>query len=907
MWRWTKRWRKRLRALVHAEAVDRELDEELAFHLEMETEKHVRAGLAPAAARRQARLAFGAVRQHRAEARDARWLAWLPRLSLDFRLGARMLVKYPGLTVVGGFAFAFAIAVGAAGFELTRQVAAPTLPLPGGDRIVAVRAWDAAASDQERGLAHEFTAWRATLRSIEHLGAHRTVRRNLLVPGGDVAPVSLSEISAAAFRVAAVPPRLGRALFPADERPDAPPVLVVGDDAWRTRFAADPNVVGRTVWLDGAPHTVVGVMPAGFAFPYAQSWWAPLRVSPSGYAPGEGPELELFGRLAPGATLAAAQAELAALGRRAAADHPATRARVQPEVVPLGQSLLPVRVGTSLRAALHAANLPLVLFLALVCGNIAMLMFARAATRETELVVRSALGASRGRIVLQLFAEALVLGALAAVVGLVGAGVILRVGLSAADGPTGAMPFWIHDHLSPTTVLYAAALTVLGAVIAGVVPALKVTHGLAGRLRESTAGGGGGLRFGGVWTAVIVCQVAVTVAFPLFALAAWRSTVRQRAIESTFPAGEYLMARLAMDPAAAPGRPADTAGAGARLLAARMELERRVGAEPAARGVTSASALPLTYHPWRHVEVEGVAPPAAGSAAPPRVAGAAVAEGFFATFGTPIRSGRGFDAGDLAPGARTVIVNQSFVDRVLGGRNPVGRRVRYTAFEESGGRAPSDAAPAPWYEIVGLVPDLAMKAGGDARATAGVYHPAARGDSALSELAVRVRGDPASFAPRLRALAAAVDPALRVDTALPMDRIQAGDLRMEGYIFRLLLVVSAVALTLSLAGIYAVTSFTVARRTREIGIRVALGADPRRVAATIVRWPVGQVALGVLLGCSLLALLQHAAGTDGLPARTALLVAAYGAGLFAVCALACVAPTLRALGVEPTEALRAEG
>ena len=904
--RWMKRWQKRLRALVHTEAVDRELDEELAFHLEMETQKHVRAGLTPEAARRQARLAFGAVRQYTAEARDARWLSWLPGLSLDFRLGARMLVKYPGITLVGGLAFAFAIAVGAAGFELIMQVAAPSLPLPDGDRIVAIRAWDAAVSDHERRLAYELTSWRGALRTVEELGAHRTVGRNLLVPGGEIAPVPLTEISASAFRVAAVRPLLGRTLLPSDERPDAPPALVLGHDAWRTRFAADPAAVGRTVWLDGTPQTIVGVMPEGFAFPSSSSWWAPLRLSASTYAPGEGPAIELFGRLAPGATVAAAQVELAVLGQRAAADHQKTRARVRPEVVPLGESLFTARVGMSLRAALHAANLPLVLFLVLVCGNVAMLMFARAATRESELVVRTALGASRGRVVTQLSAEALVLGAVGAVVGLAAAGFILRVGLSAADGPTGALPFWIHDSLSPATVLYAAVLTLLGAAIAGVVPALKATRGLGTRLRAASAGGGGP-RFGGIWTAVIVCQVAVTVAFPILALAAWRNTVRQRAIESTFPAGEYLMVSVAMDPGGTLGKSADTSAARARLRAARTEFEQRVAAEPAVLGVTGASALPLMYHPWRRVEVEGVAPAVTNSGAALRVSSAHVAEDFFAVFDEPILSGRGFHAGDLGADARVVVVNQSFVNTLLGGRSAVGRRVRYTALEETEGRARADAEPGPWYEIVGVVPDLGMKAAGEVRAAAGLYHLAAPSADELTYLAVHARGDAAALASRLRTLAAAVDPTLRLETVLPMDEIQAGDLRMEGYIFRLLLVLSALALALSLAGVYAVTSFTVARRTREIGVRVALGADPRRVAAAILGRPLRQVALGALLGCSLLALLQHTTSADGLSVRVGLLFVAYGTGLFAICLLACVVPLRRALGVEPTEALRAEG
>ena len=889
--------------------VEAEMAEEFRLHQELRAADLVRAGLTAELAARQARLEFGSAERYKHEARASRGLRRLDQLRvswLDLKLGGRMLLRYPGLTIVGGLAFAFAIAVGAVGFELLTQAAAPTLPLPGGDRIVTIRAWDEKVADHERRLAYELTTWLPALRTVEEIGAFRTVGRNLLVPGGEIAPVPVAEISASAFRVAAVPPLLGRALGPADERPEAPPVLVIGHDAWRTRFAGDPAVVGRTVRLDGTPHTIVGVMPEGFAFPYAHGWWAPLRLRPSGYAPGEGPAIEIFGRLAPGATIQAAQAELAALGQRTAADHPEARARVRPDVVPLAESLFTVRLSGSIRALLATANLPLIFFLVLICGNIAMLMFARAATRETELVVRTALGASRGRIVMQLFAEALVLGVLGAAVGLAAAGAGLRLFLSKADGPTGQLPFWVHDDLSAATVLYVAALTVLGAVVAGVVPALKVTRGLAARLRAATAGGGG-VRFGGIWTAVIVVQVAVTVGFPVFAYAMWKDSTFYRSVQAIFPAGEYLMARVAMAPPELSGAPADTIAARAQFQAARLELARRVAADPAVLGVTGATALPLTYHRWRRVEVEGVARSAEDSTAGPRVSEAHVAEDFFAVFDTPVVSGRGFHSGDLAPDARAVIVNESFVRTVLGGRNPIGRRVRYTALEETGGRPLAEAELGPWYQIVGVVPDLAMKAGGDPRTAAGVYHPAAPGAPGLVQLAVHVRGDPTAFAPRLRAIAAAVDPTLRLDTVLPMDEIQAGDLEMQGYLFRILLGVSGLALMLSLAGIYAVTSFTVARRTREIGIRVALGADPRRVAATIVRRPLTQVAFGVLLGCSLLLLLQHLASPNGLSARVFLTVLGYGTALFATCLLACIVPTRRALAVEPTEALRADG
>jgi hypothetical protein len=288
-----------------------------------------------------------------------------------------------------------------------------------------------------------------------------------------------------------------------------------------------------------------------------------------------------------------------------------------------------------------------------------------------------------------------------------------------------------------------------------------------------------------------------------------------------------------------------------------------------------------------------------------------VADNFFAVFGAPVLAGRGFHAGDLAADARVVVVNRSFVRDVLGGRNPVGRRVRYSAGQEvpgdgpPGGRPPVPR-PGPWYEIVGVVPDLGVKADGDPRRAAGMYHPAAPDADELTHLAVHVRGDAAAFAQRLRALAAAADPALRLDAVLPMDEAQVADLRTLGYVVRLLVAAGVFALLLSLAGLYAVTSFTVARRTREIGVRVALGADAGWLTAALVRRPLTQVAAGVVLGCGVLAILGHA-GSEflaGLSTRDALPVAAYAAVLVATCGLACLVPARRALAVQPTEALR---
>lgn len=836
---------------------------------------------------------------------------------LDVKLGFRMLVKYPGLTLVGGLAMAFAIWAGAGTFEFVMQVVDPTLPLDEGDRIVGIQHRDAASAGVQAPTRQDFATWREELDAVEGLGAFRTVQRNLITGEGQGEPVEAAAMSASGFQVARVPPLLGRTLVEADERVGASPVAVIGYDLWQRRFAGDPDLVGRTVRLASEPTTIVGVMPEGFAFPVNHDLWIPLRDPPD-HVGAPAPAVRVFGRLAPGATLAEARAELEALGRRAAADFPDTHRHLRPTVLPYAESIFPIRVEGLVRAGAYSIGLLGVLLIVLMCSNVALLLFARAAARESELAVRHALGAGRGRIIAQLFTEALVLGGVAAIVGLAAAGLGLgwwfdTVVVELADG--WRLPFWFDAGLSPATILYAGALTVLGAAVAGVVPALKTTRGLESRLRQATAGGGG-FRFGGVWTGVIVAQVAITVFIPVFAYVVRADVVRLEGADVGFAEEEFLTARLELD-RTPPGASADTSAAAfvARFVTTSRELERRLLAEPGVTGVTFADRLPRMYHPWGLIEVDE------GGAAPPdprwpayRVSSASVAPDYFDVLGVPILAGRGFRPADVgaAPGGEpeVVVVNRSFVERVLGGRNPIGRRLRYTFLDEADARFSADE-PGPWHEIVGVVPDLGFSLGvssADDPKVAGFYRPAAPGAASPVHMAVHVWGDPTSLAPRLRRLATAVDPSLRLHEIVPMDELSDGALAFLEFWLGLIALVIAITLLLSLAGIYSVMSFTVSQRTREIGIRLALGADRRRLVLTIFRRPLTQVALGIAAGAApIAALVLASAEGASTSVRGAALVSAYAASMLAVCTLACVVPTRRALRVEPTEALKADG
>ena len=825
--------------------------------------------------------------------------SWASGLSLDLKLGGRMLAKYPGITLVGSIAMAFAIWFGTVTFEMLGQVLNPQLPLPGGDRIVQVYNWDTKAIAPEKRSVHDFLIWREGLRTITDLGAYRDVPRNLAVPGRETREVQVAEMTASGFTVSSATPLMGRTLLPSDEQGGAPSVAVLGYELWRDRFGSDPAILGKSVKIGDAFASVVGVMGEGYAFPVAHELWMPLHLEQLDRTPRGGAPITVFGRLADGVSFAEAQAELDLTGRRMATQFAPTHEHLTPRVASYVADDNPSNDTLGVTVAI---NVMVVALLVLICGNVALLLFARAATRETELTVRSALGASRGRLVMQLFAEALVLGGLAAAVGLGAAALTLRLyGMHYLEINYSTMPFWFDTDLSPATVLYALGLTVLGAGIAGVLPALRVTRGIAAKLRQGTAGGG--LRFSGVWTFVIVAQVAATVLLPAIVALEQSEVSRVESYDPGFPAKEYLAINVETDP------PADTTSAGREAWRMREgatleALRQRIAGEPGVRGVTFVTEPPGTSHAGARIQL-------ADSAQLPKglrvVSIARADQHYFDVLGAPILSGRGFHSGDLLPEARNVIVDRGFVKHVLGGVNPIGRRMQI-------GRADSS-----WWEVVGVVKDLGMGSPIERSPPAGIYKPATPETMGSPFMMIHATGDPLTITPRLRAIAESVDPNIRLNAITRMDMMADPMVWFMTLWQRITIILTGIAVLLSLAGIYAVLSFAVSKRTREIGVRVAVGATPRRIVATIVKRPLLQVGAGIVVGSFLVGLgsvvvRNHQPDTGmgmymlegGLSIGQLAMLIGYAALMLGVCLLACVVPTRRALGIQPTEALRAE-
>ena len=611
--------------------------------------------------------------------------------------------------------------------------------------------------------------------------------------------------------------------------------------------------------------------------------WVPLELRASGYEPLEGVAVRVFGRLGPEATQASAGLELTVLAQREATAFPQTHEHLRPSLRSYGAQSPGYFIFD-----LALTHLPGLLVLILACTSVGTLFYARAATREVEIAIRYALGASRGRIVAQLFVEALVLASVAAVVGLTAAHWALKWGMAAFfAGQTGGPPFWIDPGLNLTTVLYAAGLALGAAAILGVLPALKAAGSHVQAQLGNLGTGGSTLRFGRVWSAAMITKVSLTVICIPPAIGIATEAVRDPMVRAEFPADQYLAVRFELDRDV--GQTEESAFAD-RIERIYGEFERRVAAEPGVAAVTFGDRLPGMGVAARSAEVE-LSPDTAPIFAF-NLWRKHVAPGYFETFERPILDGRELHAGDV--GSRMVMVNEAFARRFTGGASPVGRRVRLDLRD-----------PESWFEIVGMVSDMGMTPT-DLGEASYVFHAASPRTVSPIMMGVRIIGDPAAMVPRVEALAADLDPGIRLYEVRPLDEIAwEGDLP-NLVIAGALAGIVGLGLFLSGAGIFSLMSVIVSRRMREIGLRSALGASPVQLLTGVFSRALVLIGSGIVAGnLVLFVLLMLLAEPDAQATRFLLYVVLLtSAVMLTVGVAACVEPARRALRIQPADALK---
>lgn len=806
--------------------------------------------------------------------------------SPDLRLAVRALTRAPLTSVLSVVSLSVGIGAALTGFSVIEGTVFRDLPFPGGDRIMLVQDYDRANRFTVDVRAEEYLRRRDGLTSFEYLSAF--VMRSVVV--GDTPKTSTVAraffVTPGFLRMTETPPYLGRLPDTEDVRPGAEPTVVLPFATAARLMGSASDAVGRTVMIGGVRRTVVGVMPQGFGFPWNDDLWIPFDARDSDTP------VSMVGKIRAGVDVRSARAEMAAVARP-------DPSQVAPDA-DIAHLVTKLTRPTTNDLQLLWTAVPvgiLVLLLMVMATNVANLVLARNATRSSELAVRSALGASRTRVVGQLAVEVLLTVAVAALAGIG----ISRLLITVVETRVTDLPIWMDFSLSAGAVVFSVALGGLVTLVSGVAPALRVTAWAPAEALKST-GRNSGVRFGRMTGALIVAQLTISVGFLSAATLLGQSLLTYTFDRYGLPADETLVAQLYF------GWPQDLNDPESGLTGAeRTELRRRFLADAtrhrrqiraevlALPGVIEAaygSRFPGNDTDTEQVEVEGL------DGSPRRVEVAEVGPGYFDLMGVAAVVGRLFRSDELADGLPAVVVNEPFVRAHLQGVNPLGRRLRLVA----DGAA---ATPGPWATVVGVVPDLGVNPGNPANAAA-IYRPLP--DRSFVYLAVRSVGEPGALAPRIVGIAAAIDPSIQVQRT----RTLAAQMREPMLIFKGLgvafLTLGGLALLLSAASLHALTSSTVTRRTRELGIRQALGAGSGSIVRTVVRRAALQLAMGLALGLSMaLGLLRIARSfpwevRQGNPGALALVLCVLA--LSATAALAT--PLHRALRIRPADAMRSE-
>ncbi len=870
-----------LRALFRRSALDREIADEVEHYLEEATAAHEARGLTPEAARRAARRELGGELAVREQVRSYGWETGVADLLADLRYAARRLRRAPGFTAVAVVTLALGIGATTAIFSVVQPILLEPLPYPGARRVAMI--WEL-AHDGSR-IDGTFGMYRALAERAHSLDAVAVVKpwRPARTGGGEPERLEGQRVSAAYFRVLGVPPALGRGFRASEDRPGGGDVVVLSDALWRRSFGADPSIVGRAVTLDDRPYVVVGVMPRGFenVLDPAAELWAPLQYDLSqGRAWGH--HLLTVARLRPAVSAGAAARELDGVGAALLAErHPETYGpEVRFQVVSLHDE-----VTRPVRPALLAVLGAVLLVLVIACVNVANLLLARGVLRRPELALRTALGAGHRRLLRQLLTEALLLAALggAAGLGLAVAGVRALV----AFAPAG-LPRLDAVRVDGPVLLFGIGLTTLIGLAFGLAPARQAARRDPHRDLEAGARTTGGTR-GRARGALVVAEVALALVLLVGSGLLLRSLGRLLAVDPGFDPAHLLTLQVQVS-----GHRLDNEEATRRLFERTLDAVRRL---PGVASAALTSQLPLSGDS----DLYGVhfdPSPAADPGEPERVHGTyryAVSPGYFETLGIPLRRGRFLDERDRRGDAPAAVISEALAARRLPGLDPLGRRLRIGASS--------------LYTVVGVVGEVHQSSLA-LQATDAVYITEAQSpfaDAAMS-LVVRTEGDAAALAPAVRRAIASVDPDQPVTRVATMDELVAVSTAERRFALSLFEAFALVALAMAAAGIYGVLSGRVAERTREIGVRSALGASRREILGLVVRQGMTLTGVGVALGAvgataASRALTTMLFGVSPLDPATYLGVVAL---LAAVALLACALPAWRAARVDPARTLRTE-
>jgi predicted permease len=872
--------RYRVRALFRRSAVEGELDDELKFHFEQQVEKYVRAGLTRFEAVRQTRLAFGGMEQVKEECREARGLAAAENLWQDFRLALRLWAKNPGFALAAVTAIGLGIGVNAAVFTIANAALFKTLAYERSGHIVYILGQQPGCElpcDTGRSYP-DFRQFQAQAKSFEAIVAYHFLPVNLS-DASSPERYRAMQISANGFSTFGQKPVAGRDFIPADERPSAAPVAMLAYALWERRYGKDPSIIGKEMRVNEVPTMVIGVMPPKMQFRTSADLWMPL-VPTGDWQKRDYRGVMMLGRLAKGVRLQSARAELETISRRLQSAYPAADKDIGILVMEGKDYLNP-----HIRLVLTGLWIVVGLVLLVACANVANLLLGRAVERSREISIRVALGAGRWRVIRQLLAESVTLSVAGGVVGW-----LLAVwGVRAFDRAIAAgKPPWLDFSMDYTVFAYLAAISISAGLLFGLAPALRLSRvDVNAALKDGGRGASGGSRARYLSSLLVTGEMATAVVLLVGTVLVVRTLVRSYQSPVGVNTANVLTMRVDLPEKKYP-RPNDT-------MSFYERLQARLLALPGVEAASIASSLPGQDGMDFAYELEGAGP--VDKRRRPQIRGLVVGAGYFHAMDVRPLVGREFTDTDGVAGPPAAIVNHSFAAKFWPEGNLAGRRLRLV----------EDRAPQAWLTVVGVVPDIWQN---DQRREFEplIYLPSCQRPLAGMSVVARTRVPPAMLGQSFRREVQAMDDDLPVFALRTLDeeiKLHDSDAWALGTMFGIF---TAIAMLLAAVGLYAVVAHSVNRRTQEIGVRIALGATPRNIVASVFAQGMRQVALGLVVGLVaafgltrvLRAILAGLVRPDWATFAIVALV------LVAAGVLACAIPARRATRVDPVVALRFE-
>ena len=868
----------RMRGLFRRKSMETELDEELRFHLERQVEKYVQGGLSGEEAQRRARVEFGGVELAKEECRDARGGNFIESLLQDIRYGLRTLSKNPGFTAVAVLTLALGIGANTAVFTVVNGVLLRPMPFPEPERLVLISLtphrgpfeWQPAISDRD------YLAFREQDKAFERIASFTSGATANLTGAGDPAQIPVAYVTSDFFPTLRMNPEMGRGFLAEEEEPGQDSVVILSNDLWKERFGADSQILGKPVRLDGISRTVVGVMPSGFSFPNAKVWM-PLKIRIDEHNSFARP---VVGRLKSGVMAQQARAELETFADRRPLGPGESKHDYLPQVIPL-KDLLVANIRPSL--LVFAGAVAFVLLIA--CANVANLFLARAASRGHEMALRSTLGAGRWRLVRQLLTESSLLSLAGGACGILIA--FWSVPALLALAPAGKVPRMEMIRMDGWVLAYTFGISVITGSVFGLAPACHATQRDT-RETLSQAGRSVTTSHERMRSALTVSEIALALVLLTGAGLMLKSFLRLQVVNPGFSPHSVLTITVDL-PDSTYRTPAQMRAFHAQTLA---ELSRLPGISASG----AVSLLPLSgWLTMGTFQVEGSQRPPGFMVDKP-----CISPGYFKAMGMPLLRGREFTEADNETAPGVVVVSQSVARTLWPGHDPIGKRI---SMED-------EPKPEDWLTVVGVVDDVKQR--GLARnSDAAIYQPYLQNSSPffLSHMTfvVKASSSPENVASGIRTVLRVVDKNQPISIA-SMDSLIATTTAESRFQARLLAVFAMVSLALTVVGIYGVLAYSVAQRTREIGVRMALGAQDGDVLGMLLRKVLVLVFAGVLIGGAgalavtrVLEKFLFEVKPADLPTFAAVTV------ILAVSALAaCYVPARRAMRVDPMVALRYE-